>query len=409
MRLKTARPTARLRQGRNDWYRITNLADGAAEVVIYDEIGFWGVTAADFIRDLKAVAATEITLRVNSPGGDVFDGIAIHNVLRNHPATVTTHVDSLAASIASVIALAGDRIIMQPHSQMMIHDAAGMCIGNGSDMHDMAAMLDRQSDNIAAVYVERAGGTLAEWRERMRAETWMSADEAVAAGLADEVAPRRDTDTPAATNSWDLSIFNYAGREHAPPPILATAQDPAPETPPVEPAAGPTPTPEGEAPMPALDEGLRERLGLNADADEATILAAVDEALAERAEPETTPAPAAEPVAAQLPEGTVLVDSERLAQLERQAAEGVAARAQQRIEARDRDLDDAVRAGKFPPARREHWARLYDADPDGTRQTLNSLAEGTIPLADIGAPGGDEDTNGDAEFDRMFPTYRKGA
>ncbi|MGV9779791.1 head maturation protease, ClpP-related, partial [Streptosporangium sp. NPDC003464] len=181
-----------------------------------------------------------MTLRVNSPGGDVFDGIAIMNTLRSHPARVTTHVDSLAASIASVIAMAGDRIVMQPHSQMMIHDAAGMCIGNATDMHEMAAMLDRQSDNIAAVYAERAGGTVADWRERMRAETWLSAEEAVAAGLADEVAPRRDTDKDKAPveNAWDLSIFRYAGREHAPAPVASAA---TPETPPVEPAAGPTP------------------------------------------------------------------------------------------------------------------------------------------------------------------------
>ncbi|MEV4179934.1 head maturation protease, ClpP-related [Streptosporangium canum] len=398
MRPKTARPVARLQQGRTDWYRITNLADGAAEVVIYDEIGWFGVTAADFIRDLKEVTATEITLRVNSPGGDVFDGIAIHNVLRNHPATVTTHVDSLAASIASVIALAGDRIVMQPHSQMMIHDAAGMCIGNATDMHDMAAMLGRQSDNIAAVYAERAGGTVAEWRERMRAETWMSADEAVAAGLADEVAPRRDTDTPATTNSWDLSIFNYAGREHAPPPILATAQDPAPEPPPVEPAAGPTPT-EREATMPALDEGLRQRLGLEADADEATILEKLDETLAELTEP---PAPVAEPVAAQLPAGLVAVEEAVLAELREQAAQGVAARARQLTEDRDRAINDAINTGKITPARREHWENAWKADPDGARQILASLAPGLVPMADLGVPGGEDTGAVDDEFDRLF-------
>ena len=153
--------------------------------------------------------------------------------------------------------------------------------------------------------------------------------------------------------------------------------------------------------MPALDEGLRTRLGLAADADEATILAAVDEALNERAEP--TPA---EPVAAApapLPEGTVVIEETMLNELREQAAQGVAARAQQRTEARDRALDDAVKAGKFPPARREHYAKAWDADPDGTKQLLASLADGLVPMADIGEPGG-EPSSDDDEFDRFFST-----
>ncbi|WP_424891797.1 head maturation protease, ClpP-related [Streptomyces sp. XH2] len=221
---KTARPRASLRQGRTDWYRITNLADGAAEVSIYDEIGYWGVTASDFIAELKAIDSSEITLRLNSPGGEVFDGIAIMNALRAHPARVTTHVDGIAASIASVIAMAGDRIVMQPHSQMMIHDGSGLCIGNAADMREMADLLDKQSDNIAAIYAERAGGTVKQWRTRMLAETWYSADEAVEAGLADEVAkPARRPEPGEAgeeqvSNSWDLSVFRYAGRTEAPAP-----------------------------------------------------------------------------------------------------------------------------------------------------------------------------------------------
>ncbi|MGH3588321.1 MAG: head maturation protease, ClpP-related, partial [Pseudonocardia sp.] len=143
--LKTARPRAQLRAGRTDWYKIRNAAgegDAPAEVFVYDEIGFWGVTAEDMIAALKEITASEITLRVNSPGGGIFEGIAIMNVLRAHPAKVTVHVDSLAASIASVIAMAGDRIVMQPFSQMMIHDGSGLCIGNAGDMKEMAALLD---------------------------------------------------------------------------------------------------------------------------------------------------------------------------------------------------------------------------------------------------------------------------
>lgn len=225
--LKTARRRADLRAGRTDWYKIRNAAgegDAPAEVFVYDEIGFWGVTAEDMIRDLKEITAPRITLRINSPGGGIFEGIAIMNVLRAHPAHVTTHVDSLAASIASVIAMAGDKIVMQPFSQMMIHDGSGLCIGNAADMKEMAAQLDRQSDNIAAIYAERTGGTAAEFRRLMKAETWFTAEETVEAGLADEVAPTRrqsGDDDPDMSNTWDLSIFKHAGREFAPAPPVA--------------------------------------------------------------------------------------------------------------------------------------------------------------------------------------------
>lgn len=223
------RPRATLQSGR-DWYRIENSQGGPTVVDIFDEIGYWGVTAADFQRELAAVTAPEITVNLNSPGGEIFEGIAIYNALRSHPANVTIRVAGLAASIASVIAQAGDRVVMQPHSQMMIHDGSGLAIGNAADMREMADLLDRQSNNIAAVYAERAGGTVEEWRERMLAETWYSADEAVEAGLADEVdAPARQGQEPAPAAQpaakWDLTVFKHAGREQAPAPqpVASTA------------------------------------------------------------------------------------------------------------------------------------------------------------------------------------------
>jgi hypothetical protein len=148
--------------------------------------------------------------------------------------------------------------------------------------------------------------------------------------------------------------------------------------------------------MPALDEGLRERLSLPADADEAAILAAVDE-LTEAATAPPTPTP--EPVAASTPPGTVLVDETQLADLRAAAEDGRAAREQQRTEARDAAISAAIGDGKIPPARKEHWEKAWAADPDGTRQTLASLAPGLVPVADLGTPGGDEDLDGD--FDRL--------
>lgn len=180
--------------GRGSWYTITNVSSTEAEIAIYDEIGQYGVTASAFIAELKALKAKQITLYLNSPGGQLFDGLAMYNALRRHPAQVDVIVDSLAASAASFIAMAGDTVTMAPHSQMMIHDAMGLVIGNAADMREMADFLDKSSDNLAAIYAGKAGGTVEEWRERMRVTSWFSDREAVEAGLADRV--EGDDETP---------------------------------------------------------------------------------------------------------------------------------------------------------------------------------------------------------------------
>jgi ATP-dependent protease ClpP protease subunit len=215
---KVARPIARLKQGRTDWYRIEAKAGSdTTEVYVYDEIGYWGVTAQDFVDELKGISTSKIELHLNTPGGEVFDGIAIYNALKEHSATVTTKIDALAASIGSVIAMAGDTIDIAKAGTMMIHDGHGIAIGNAKDMREMADLLDKVSDTIADIYANRAGGTRDEWRTAMKAETWYNAEEAVAAGLADEI--RGDGSAP--DNSWDLSIYAYAGREQAPAPKIA--------------------------------------------------------------------------------------------------------------------------------------------------------------------------------------------
>ncbi|MEV3857733.1 head maturation protease, ClpP-related [Streptomyces sp. NPDC050095] len=204
------------------WYRITNAAGSdEAEVMLYDEIGGWfGATADEFIADLRGITAPNLRVRINSPGGSVFEGIAIANALRSHPANVVIQVDSVAASIASVIAMAGDRVEMAPNSMLMIHDASGVCLGNSSDMEEMAKLLALISDNIADAYAARAGGTREQWREAMRAESWYLPDDAVAAGLADEAlaTPRTgepveqpDEDEPDMARAWDLNAYGYAG------------------------------------------------------------------------------------------------------------------------------------------------------------------------------------------------------
>jgi ATP-dependent protease ClpP protease subunit len=173
---------------RNSWYQITNLATapGHVEVFVYDEIGFRGVTAAEFCQQLQSLEAVHIDLRINSPGGDVFDGIAIYNALCSHPASVTTWVDGIAASAASFIAQAGGRVVIARNATMMIHDAEGVCIGNAADMAEMEELLNRTSDNIADIYAQRCS-TVSVWRRQMRAVSWYVGQEAIDAGLADEV------------------------------------------------------------------------------------------------------------------------------------------------------------------------------------------------------------------------------
>lgn len=160
-----------------------------ARMYLYDPIDSWfGITASMFVEALESLGdVNDIHLHVNSPGGDVFDGLAILNSLRHHQAHVTAVVDGLAGSIASVIAVGADETVMAENSEMAIHDAWGVCVGPAADMRDTADLLDMQSENIAAIYAAKADTDAAEWRGLMQAETWFVGQEAVDAGLADSV------------------------------------------------------------------------------------------------------------------------------------------------------------------------------------------------------------------------------
>ena len=213
------------------WFKIENKANTKkkTKVYVYDAIGGWfGVDVREFINEISDIEDDEFDLHINSPGGAVFDGISIYNAIRQHDAEVTVYIDGLAASAASFIAQAGDTIIMARNAEMMIHDAIGLCMGNQADMLAVADRLDKVSDNIADIYAYNAGGETADWRELMRAETWYSAKEALAAGLVDEMLDpdkEDEEEDDEASNSWDLSkIFNYAGREFAPPPVNLTKE-----------------------------------------------------------------------------------------------------------------------------------------------------------------------------------------
>jgi ATP-dependent protease ClpP protease subunit len=156
------------------------------ELTVYGEIG-WDVVASQFVADLKQAQGGPVAVHLNSPGGDLFEGLGIYEALRSHPGRVTVYVDALAASAASVIAMASDDLVMAPGAMLMLHDALTMTYGNEADHLKTAELLGQSSDVIAGIYAARAGGTAAEWRKVMRSETWYTAGEAVAAGLADRV------------------------------------------------------------------------------------------------------------------------------------------------------------------------------------------------------------------------------
>lgn len=215
-------------QADSAWFTVRNVSDDEAEIDIYGEIGgysWWDdddtVTASGFRKKLKELKGkSRITVHVNSPGGSVFEGLAIYNALKQSDSEIKVVVDALAASAASFIAMAASpgQLIMARNAVMMIHDAATYAAGNASDMREMADLLDMHSNNIADIYSQRSGETVEFWRGAMQAETWYTGSEAVEAGLADGTLEDTDEEAEKVAASFDLSIFNYAGREKAPSP-----------------------------------------------------------------------------------------------------------------------------------------------------------------------------------------------
>lgn len=229
------------------WYSVKALtASGAAEISIYDEIGFLGVTAKDFITDLKAISAKDITLFINSPGGSVFDGLAIYNAIRQHPANVTVKVMGVAASAASFIAMAGDKIVMPENAFLMVHNPMGGVFGNAQEMRDWADTLDKIAASLIGIYVSRTGKSEDEIKSLLDAETWLTASEAVEMGFADEVLAEMKI-----AASFDVEQLpeqiRAAFQAVEPEPVAEPVAEPAPVEAPAAVDAGPTLADEVEA------------------------------------------------------------------------------------------------------------------------------------------------------------------
>lgn len=172
------------------WFTIKAAKNDTAEISIYDEIGFWGVTAQQFAKDLKALGNNlkQINLHIHSPGGNVFDGIAIYNLLKNHPANKTVYIDGLAASMASVIAMAGNEIIMPENAMMMIHKPWGIQGGDADDMRKYADLLDKVESTLIMAYTAKTGKSETDLAEMLKEETWLTGKECIEQGFADKLA-----------------------------------------------------------------------------------------------------------------------------------------------------------------------------------------------------------------------------
>ena len=231
------------------WYDFRAQARGA-EIVIYDEIGAFGIPAKAFLDELKALGpVAELTVRINSPGGSVFDGVAIYNALKRHDAAITVWIDGIAASIASMIAMAGDEVVMPENAMLVLHDPSGLVAGTAADMRAMAEALERMKAGMVAAYRDKSGRDDAEIEALMRDETWLSAQEAVELGLADRV------EQPVRMAAhFDLSRFRHPPPQLAALAAAATQEDPMPE--PDE--DRPVPVVEPEQPEAAEPEPARE-------------------------------------------------------------------------------------------------------------------------------------------------------
>lgn len=183
---------------------------------LYDTVGpdWIGMIGAETIARVldEAGDVKTIDLRINSPGGDVFEGVAIYNQFVAHPATVNVTIDGLAASIASVIAMAGDDIAIAKAGQVMIHPPAGMAWGTSADMRSLADLLDSIQGSITGVYADRTGREAEELKAWIDAETWMTAEQAVERGFADRIIENKAGEKKAPKNDAAERLASFSAK-----------------------------------------------------------------------------------------------------------------------------------------------------------------------------------------------------
>lgn len=363
--------------------------------------GWWGISTEDVARVLDALPASvdQIVLRINSPGGEVWEAMAILNMLGAHRATVTAVVDGIAASAASFIAASCDETVMSPGSQMMIHSPSSIAWGNAAEMRKTAEFLDVLQASMIEVYTEKAGDQ--DWAALLEEETWLTAAATVELGLADRVAVVADAG-PAATVGQDdddeISVIvlplepeDSAGdRIHA---AAASARATTPK-PPSSSEPGVSNRKENVVAHDDPQAGANERLGTtDADTSEGAASAATTAA--------PSPAPANTAPTAALPEGIVTVDANLWAETQENARRGAEARAQQDKDRRDGIIAKALADGRISPTSKDHFRKMLDTDEAGTTAALASLQENrALPVDEIGNAIGEPD-------DTAYPAHWK--
>lgn len=368
-------------------------------LTLFGDVG-WEIKPAGVMAELGEMVG-DVLVKINSYGGDIYEGIAIMHALRSHPGQVTVRVEGVAASAASVIAVGGaDVLQLAAGSELMVHMPWVETPGDAEELRKTADDLDRTAQSLAEIYAEKAGGTAEQWLEMMRAETWFSAQEAVDAGLADAVVDSRAGKAPVLAGAT-RKRFAFAGRSEAPTPRIFEEEN-----------------------MTFTHE-VAKRLGLSAtDVDEVTVLAALEETLAEqadagddhlselasqkenegaataateeedaavadadelRAEVEPDPAEFAEEPAEDPDETeTVTLDLETYRELQAAAKAGWEAAEADKQRALEGEVEQWITDGRISAALRPKAIKAIKADASAARATFGANPKGTIPRAEIG-------------------------
>jgi ATP-dependent Clp endopeptidase proteolytic subunit ClpP len=216
-----------------NWYAFKNAPDkdGEVELSLYDEIGSFGIGAKEFIAELKEHKDQHIHLRINSPGGEIVEGSAIYNALTRHKGGLTVHIDALAASMASVIAMSGDPVYMADNALLMIHNPWTLAAGEAKDLRKQADLLDTMKSNLIRAYQKKSGMEEKAIAKLMDEETWLDAVEAVALGFVDAI----EDGIPAAASAREMRarFDNFAKAKMENTVISETAEVSAPAADPV--------------------------------------------------------------------------------------------------------------------------------------------------------------------------------
>ena len=341
--------------------------------------GFWGISTKDMgiVLDALPDSVTQIVLRINSPGGEVFEAMSILNMLRAHKASVTAVVDGLAASAASFVAAGCGETVMSPGSQMMIHSPMSFSYGNAGEFRKTADVLDSVEASMVEIYTEKAGAK--DWAALLSDETWMTAAASVELGLADRIAVIPDAGETETVGAEELVLTAPDGYDDTLARVVQLPDRAATRSHNLPSSSEPG-HPTRKEPLTMSDTlkaGLRERLGVTDTAiTDESLLAAFDVVLDQATAPT--------PTVAAIPDGTVLIDSAVLTDLQASAALGRKASEAQDNSRREAIVDSAVQDGRIAPASRELWLTNLAANEEGMTAVIASLSKNTVPVTEIG-------------------------